>query len=605
MTFLSRKTLLAATITVAAIGTGFGALASSHREAPHITKYPQEDGTDFYMFNSYEDGREDFVTILANYNPIQAGFAGPNYFLLDNAALYEIHIDNDGDAVEDITFQIQMQNAVPDAGVVEFTIGQGSDQKNIPSVLRNVAGIAIGQADGLSFEEKYTAAVVRGGRLEDPELFTDANANTVFEKPFDNAGTKTFSVQNYTDFADSFIQQVNIPGCDQQGRVFVGQRLEGFKLAIGEIFDLINFVPIEGDSAPGAGDGQGFPGGITQDVNRNQLATNNVTTIALEVPKSCLVGEGNGVIGGWTTASVPQITLFDDNPSLEEPEDNVGGFVQVSRLGNPLVNELVIGITDKDKFNASFPEDDGQFADFVTHPVLAAIIDILFRDAVNDTLNANIPNLAPSNIPRQDLVTTFLTGFEGVNQLQQVTASDMLRLNTTIDAVPREEQDSLGVLNGDLAGFPNGRRPGDDVVDIALRVVMGALCHDLPLGVADDSAEDDEGDEIVLNLAKTGADGNAFDASGAITNRSKRARGFRGGRGKADEDVVNEDDIVEDGAEASVNLGLCEPADAPVGDQQLTDGAPVSAMDFDNTFPYLITPFPGSPIGAAIPTPKN
>jgi hypothetical protein len=146
-----------------------------------------------------------------------------------------------------------------------------------------------------------------------------------------------------------------------------------------------------------------------------------------------------------------------------------------------LVNELVIGLADKDKFSTAHPKDDGQFADYVTHPTLPELLNILFKDAVNTTLGANIETLAPTNFPRIDLVTAFLTGFAGVNQLATVTPSEMLRLNTAISAIPASAQSSFGVAGDDLAGFPNGRRPGDDVVDIALRVVMGALCHPIPV----------------------------------------------------------------------------------------------------------------------------
>ncbi len=518
------------------------ALASSHREAPFITKYPQVDGSDFYAFNSYEPGREDYVTLLANYIPVQAAYGGPNYFTMDERALYEIHIDNDGDAVEDLTFQFRFANDVPAGGVVNFAIGSGANQKTIAAVLRNVGGISAQAAPGLNYVESYSLTLVQGDRRTGTKMVvTDAeSAATTFAKPFDYSGTKTFGGPGmYRGYAESFIRNIDIPACEDHGRVFVGQRLEGFNIALGETFDLVNFVPIEGDSAPGAGDGGGFPGGVTQDPARNVLARNNVTTIALEVPRACLAGDGNGVIGGWTSASLRQATILNRRPTLDKPEVALGPWAQVSRLGNFLVNELFIGLPDKDRFNASEPKDDGQFADYVTHPVFPAIVNVLFRDAVNATLGANIADLAPSNIPRNDLVTGFLTGFAGVNQLRTVTASEMLRLNTAIAATPRATQHPLGVAAGDLAGFPNGRRPGDDAVDIALRVAMGALCHDLPLGPS-------------------------------------------GG---------------------GVNLGLCDPADAPVGNVALTDGAPISALDFDNAFPYLLPPYPGSPVDAPIPTP--
>lgn len=312
------------------------------------------------------------------------------------------------------------------------------------------------------------------------------------------------------------------------GRVFVGQRKEGFAVNLGKVFDLVNLVPVEGDSAPGAGDGRGFPGGITQSRANNQVDDANVTSIAMELHQSCLKGTGNGVIGGWTSASLRQARVLNPLPTFSRPEVNGGPWVQVSRLSNPLVNELVIGLPDKDRFSSSEPRNDGQFATYVTNPSLPALLDVLFRGAVNQTLGTNIPNLAPANLPRTDLVTAFLTGFAGVNQLAKVTPSEMQRLNMNVPATPAANQSNFGVAGGDLAGFPNGRRPGDDTVDIALRVVMGRLCYPLQLG------------------------GN------------------------------------------SVDLGLCRPADAPVGNVPFTDGAPVSAADFDTRFPYLTTPLPGA-----------
>ncbi|XOV79728.1 MAG: DUF4331 domain-containing protein [Aestuariibacter sp.] len=540
--FSGKRLLLASSImSVLSIGA---ASASSHREAPYISKYPQVDASDFYMFNSYEPGREGYVTILANYIPVQAAYGGPNYFPLDENALYEIHIDNDGDAIEDLTFQFHFDNSLPENGVVSFEIGEGDNKKSIPAVLRNVGGISPDAASGLNYMESYNLNLVTGDRRTgtSAEVINAATNTTKFRKPFDYSGTKTFGgAGNYGTYADSFIYPINIPECEQPGKVFVGQRAEAFKIALGEVFDLVNFVPVEGDSTPGANDGGGFPGGVTQDESRNILAKNNVTTIALELPAACLTGEGNGVIGGWTTASLRQATILNPVPTLDKPEVSGGAWTQVSRLGNFLVNELFIGFPDKDKFNASEPKDDAQFANYVTHPVFPAIVDILFKDAVNSTLGTEIPNLAPTNIPRLDLVTGFLTGFENLNQLEQATPSEVLRLNTGITATPREAQHYLGVAAGDVAGFPNGRRPGDDSVDIALRVAMGALCHPVPLG--------------------------------------------------------------EDGA--AINLGLCEESQAPIGNVPLTDGAPISAMHFNNRFPYLLTPYPGSPGNSPVPQPEE
>lgn len=154
-------------------------------------------------------------------------------------------------------------------------------------------------------------------------------------------------------------------------------------------------------------------------------------------------------------------------------------------MGSPLVNELVIGIKDKDTFSTAHPKDDAQFLDYVSHSALPELLNILFKDAVNTTLGANFETLAPTNFPRTDLITAFLTGFAGVNQQATVTPSEMLRLNTGIAATAQADQSAFGVAGNDLAGFPNGRRPGDDVVDIALRVVMGRLCHPIPVNGED------------------------------------------------------------------------------------------------------------------------
>lgn len=503
------------------------AWASSHREAPNITRMPLVDSTDFYLFNSYEPGRDGYVTMLANYIPLQDPYGGPNYFALDPSALYEIHVDNDGDASENLTFQFRFTNRLAnDNRGIRLDIG--GPQVAVP--LKNVGGVSAADNSALNFRESYQLTLVRGDRRRgNSTQVTSGNGGTVFGKPYDFVGTKTFgSVAAYQAYANTFIHAINVPGCNMPGRVFVGQRKEGFAVNLGRVFDLVNLVPVEGDSTPGAGDGGGFPGGITQSRANNIVDDANVTTIALELHASCLTGSGNGVIGGWTSASLRQARLLNPVPTFSRPEVDGGPWVQVSRLGMPLVNELVIGLPDKDRFSASEPRFDGQFGTYVTNPTLPALLDVLFRGAVNQTLGTNIADLAPANLPRTDLVTAFLTGFPGVNQLSRVTASEMTRLNTAIPAAAAANQSNFGVAGGDLAGFPNGRRPGDDTVDIALRVVMGRLCHPLTIG------------------------GN------------------------------------------SVDLGLCTPANAPVGNVPFTDGAPVSAADFDTTFPYLTTPLAGS-----------
>ena len=511
--------------------------ASSHREAPGILKYPQVDGTDFYMFNSYENGRSEYVTFIANYVPVQAPYGGPNYFPLDSSALYEIHIDNDGDAIEDITFAFRPFDSF---AVPMLTIGSGNNAVMNSAVLKNIMPITgISGEPGLSHAQSYNLNVVTGPRrsgTSQPVVQTTGGSEA-FRIPFDYSGQQTFGgPSGYANYANDFIFNVNIPGCNgsDNGRVFVGQRYEAFKLALGEIFDLVNFVPIDGDvPVPQFGDVP-FPGGVKQDVKRNALRRNNVTSIALEIHKDCLgVTDDNPIIGAWTTASMRQATVLNPSPEVDSVEANGGAWTQVSRLSNPLVNELVIGYDKKDAFNRSEPKDDGQFAQFVTHPVLPFILDLLFRDAVNNTLGTEIPNLAP-DVPRTDLVAAFLTGVtlpDGNSFNANGSTAEMLRLNTNVPATTRNSQSAFGVAGGDVAGFPNGRRPGDDVVDIALRVVMGALCYDLPIGP--------------------------------------------GGSG--------------------VNLGACAPENASVGFVPFTDGAPLSALDLNETFPYLLTPYPGSP----------
>jgi hypothetical protein len=474
-----RKSTLLASAVAALLPLAAG--ASSHREAPNITRFPTVDSTDFYLFSSYEPGREGYVTLLANYIPLQAPYGGPNYFAMDQGALYEIHVDNDGDAAENLTFQFRFTNRLAnDNRGIKLTIGD----KEVAVPLKNVGKVTAADVSALNFRESYQISLVRGDRRRgNYSVVTKSDGGNVFGKPYDFVGTNTFgSAAAYASYANQFIHTINVPGCNMPGRVFVGQRKEGFAVNLGRVFDLVNIVPVEGDSAPGAGDGGGFPGGITQSRANNTIDNANVTAIALELHKSCLTGSGNGVIGAWTSASLRQARVLNPLATFARPDVNGGPWVQVSRLSNPLVNELVIGMPDKDRFSSSEPKFDGQFATYVTNPTLPALLDALFRGRVNQTLGANIQNLAPTNLPRTDLVTAFLTGFNGVNQLARVTPSEMVRLNTGIAATPAAMQSTFGVAGGDLAGFPNGRRPGDDVVDIALRVVMGRLCYPLSIG---------------------------------------------------------------------------------------------------------------------------
>lgn len=439
--------------------TAFPASASSHREAPFIARQPAVDATDFYLFRSYEEGRSDYVTLVANYIPLQTPGAGPNYYAMDPNALYEIHIDNNGDAAEDLTFQFRFSNENRNA---ELNIG--GKNVAIPLIINGAAPIDSVASPGLNRRETYTIDMVRGDRRSgNRQAVMNAQGGATFDKPVDNIGNK--SIPNYDAYAAQHIYNITIPGCEAPGRVFVGQRKDPFVVNLGETFDLINI------SAPATA----FNANAEQ-AEENTLADKNVTAISMEVPIACLTNANEPVIGGWTTASLRQGRLVNPSPDDGNATREGGAWTQVSRLGSPLVNEVVIGLLDKDRFNHSKPAGDAQFADYVTNPTFPALIETLFADA---------GVRAPTSFPRSDLVTAFLTGLPGLNQPANVMASEMLRLNTSTPVA--EQQNRLGVIGGDTAGFPNGRRPGDDVVDIALRVVMGRLCT-LEIGCMPDDA---------------------------------------------------------------------------------------------------------------------
>jgi hypothetical protein len=413
--------------TAAFVLTTSTALSSSHREAPLITETPKLDATDFYMFRSYEAGREGYVTIIANYIPLQDPYGGPNYFTMDPDGLYEIHIDNDADAVEDLTFQFKFTTTnVP----FQLPVGMGENQEMVPVPLINVGQITAGDSSNLLREESYNITLVEGPRRTgtSAHLYEAGTSNTTFIKPVDNIGNK--SLPDYAAYANQYIYNVDLPGTDIDARVFVGQKKDPFVVNLGETFDLVNIStgPVGNESS-----------------NVDTLKDKNVTSIIIEIPIEFLItDESSPTIGAWTTASM----------------DEGGELTQVSRLGQPLVNEVVIGLPDKDLFNSSVPADDGQFAKYVTHPTLPVLLNLLF-------------DVEAPEPPRNDLVAVFLTGVADLNQNGSV--AEMLRLNTSIAPTPKGSQNNLGVVGGDLAGFPNGRRPGDDVVDIALRAVMGVL----------------------------------------------------------------------------------------------------------------------------------
>jgi Domain of unknown function (DUF4331) len=440
-----RTRLLALAVGSACLMLGSAAIASSHREAPFISRNPSVDGTDFYMFRSYESGRQDYLTVMANYMPFQDPQGGPNFYQFDPTALYEIHFDTNGDGKEDVTFQFRFKSTSK-----QTALTVGGKQVRIPLINSDtIAGV---NPASLNVRETFTVDIVRGDRRK-------GNSNRVtnvkgggfeFDKPVDNIGDKTFgSPTAYETYANQHVYDVAIPGCGN-GRVFVGQRKEPFNIAVGKIFDLVNLNPL----------------GPEINGNKNDLEAKNISTLAMELPIACLTTPGAPVVGGYTTASLRQGRLLNPSPrGIDKASADSGAYAQVSRVGMPLVNEVIIGLDDKDRFNASKPVDDpANFADYVTNPTLPAVIEKLFGAK------------APTNFPRTDLLTVFLKGIAGVNQPANVVPAEMMRLNTAVAPKAAAAQNALGVAAGDTAGFPNGRRPGDDVVDLSLRVAMGALC---------------------------------------------------------------------------------------------------------------------------------
>lgn len=490
--------------------------ASSHREAPFITKNPKVDGTDFYMFQSYSadriqgDGTSEYTTMIANYIPLQDAYGGPNYFSFDPEAIYEIHVENSGDAAEDLTFQFRFKNSLNPASPKGVVLDVGGKKNSVPTVQANItvadAPTPVTTANEtavLNVQESYTINVIKGARRSGPgtQVKHATTGATTFRKPIDNIGTRTLgNAAAYAQYASEHIYPITIDGCADPAKVFVGQRAEGFRVNLGLIFDLVN-APL---------------GTITDPANRaafngsafDNTATKNVTSISIEVPTKCLTSDGKTaatsarpVLGGWTTASVRQARLINPEATYDKPTKEGGAWTQVSRLGMPLTNEVVIGIADKDRFNSSEPSKDTQFIDYVTNPTLPVILQAIFG-------GANTPIFPAPTVVRTDLVDIFLKGVPGVNVTGSV--GEMLRLNTKLPTKGSGTQtggpfSSPNALSGlgaagcfspaanckpagktqaecytvvpgpacDTGGFPNGRRPGDDVVDIELTVILG------------------------------------------------------------------------------------------------------------------------------------
>jgi hypothetical protein len=399
---------------------------SSHREAPEISKDPVADSTDVYAFVSPD--QPDTVTLIANYIPLQLPSGGPNFYEFGDDVLYEIHIDNNGDGRADISYQFRFSTIVRDPGTFLYNTGP------------------IGSLSDPNWNrvQTYDVAVV-----------TDSSSTTLGRGlPCPPCNIGPLSTPGYASLAAAAVNSL--------GRgisVFAGQRAEAFYVDLGAIFDLGDLRPFANLHA--FGHLPAAPG-----VN----ATNhlNVNSIAIQVPISSVTRSGLPTIGIWTTASRQRVTLWDADGGENV---NSGPFRQVSRLGNPLVNEVLIPLGQKDRWNSLPPSDDKQFAGYVTQPGLAALLPVLYPGVF-----PNLAALVKSGAPRADLEAILLTGIpsgiiKGFTNFTGTVLADMLRLNTSIP--PATSPNILGLLGGDLAGFPNGRRVADDVVTIELRAIAG------------------------------------------------------------------------------------------------------------------------------------
>ncbi len=407
---------IAAAAFVGSVGPS-GATASSHREAPLIGDDPAVDNTDLYAFVS--PNKPDTVTIIANYIPFEDPAGGPNYYRFDPTARYEIHVDNDGDARPDITYRFRFKTTVSNPNTFLYNTGQVTFQ-NDPD---------------LNVKQTYTIEKI--SRIGSSQETT--STNQVLRVAPANIGPRSNPVYNLTKGV------TNLGG---NRLAFAGPRDDPFFVDLGSIFDLGGLRPFNPFHAiqPPANAEAGVDGVLNY----------NVHTIALQVPKTDLVQAPNadGTIGIYASASRQAMRVLNGNGTVS----NSGEWVQVSRLGNPLINEVVIPIGQKDYWNASAPKDDNQFLARYRSPELAGLINALYGPPVMDTLTDN----------RDDLVAVLLTGVPSLNFTGDVKA-DLLRLNTAIP--PTANPDPMGVLAGDFQGFPNGRRLADDVTDIELRAI--------------------------------------------------------------------------------------------------------------------------------------
>jgi hypothetical protein len=413
------SSFLALTIFASSVGSVF---ASSHREAPLIAGDPKVDATDLYAFVSPDN--HDLVTIIANYIPFEEPAGGPNFDSFDDKALYEIKIDNNGDAKPDITYQFRFKTTI----------------QNPNTFLYNTGTISSITDPSWNVRQTYTLTKIEGG--------VSTVLGTDIPEPPVNIGPK--STPNYAALQGQAV--MNLP---TGGRVFAGQSDDPFFVDLGSLFDLLSIRKLPGNTGGGVNTTKGY----------------NVHSLALQIPISQLtlnktqpttVADPNAVIGIWTTASRQATKVLN----LDSSQTNSGDWVQVSRLGAPLVNEVIVPLAAKDLFNSSKPENDAQFANGVANPEPAKLLNALYGIQVPPQGNFG------SSTQRDDLEAIFLTGIPGLTKPANGVPAEELRLNVAVPV--SSNPNNMGVLGGDNQGYPNGRRLADDVVDISLRAVAGA-----------------------------------------------------------------------------------------------------------------------------------
>lgn len=406
------------------------------------------DSSDLYAFVSPDD--PDTVTLIANYVPLQLPASGPNFFEFGDDVLYEIHIDANGDARPDVTYQFRFR----------------TELRNDRTFLYNTGPIESLDSENWNRRQFYSVTKV-----------DSHGKSTVLAKslPCPPCNVGPLSIPDYEKLAEDAVHKLK-----SGEKVFAGQRADAFFVDLGSIFDLGTLRPFQDKHLVG----QNLFNYAGKAVNATDKT--NVHSIAVQIPLHMVRREGKkrvrgrdagAVIGVWTSASRRQVEVRGDK---EGADVVVGPQVQVSRLGNPLFNEVIVPMAEKDKWNSLPPSEDKRFAEFVATPELGALLPVLYP-GLFDKLDA----LNKTKEPRADLLAILLTGIpdgiiDGFQNNTGKLQADMLRLNTAIP--PAEKENKFGVVGGDLAGFPNGRRIADDVVSISLRAIAGVT---VPLVNAD------------------------------------------------------------------------------------------------------------------------